>query len=241
MHKNILQKRVVITLGDSRVGKSTCIKLLVDLLRCNNKQFLLYDLDKRNKFIGYRNYVPLCDNLNFFKGNTDVILDDIKDTDVSVILVDMPGQYITSIINEIEDCCLFEKLAELDWQITFLQPISHRNDCINYLKQIMNYADVNANYVVVKNLYFDKYFIKFEKEVVNKLHQLNGEIINLDQLQKNVYEVVDKFELPYKESCENVELFLLYRSYLFRWMKNFTQQIADNILAAKYLGIYSLS
>ena len=97
---NALNKRVVIATGDARVGKSTCLKLVVDLLRSQNKSPVLYDFDQRKKFRGYGTYIPVCDNLNFFKGNTDVILDDIEEFDEEVVLVDMPGQYVSEMLEE---------------------------------------------------------------------------------------------------------------------------------------------
>ncbi|MEO1375898.1 MAG: hypothetical protein AAFW70_16600 [Cyanobacteria bacterium J06635_10] len=232
-------KRVIIATGDARVGKSTCLKLLVDLLRSQNKSPVLYDFDKRDKFKGYHKYIPVCDNLNFFKGNTDLILDDIEEVDASVILVDMPGQYVSEMLSEIEDCYFFEQLACRGWQVTFLQPISHRFDCIYYLKQIMDYSGNLAKYVVVKNLCFDKYFIEFEKEVSQQLYQLGGITITLDQLQQNVYQAIDSLDIPYQEACNSSRLFLLYRSYLYRWMKSFNQQLLSNNLVSEYLGIYS--
>lgn len=231
-------KRVIIATGDARVGKSTCLKLLVDLLRSQNKQLVLYDFDKRKKFVGYRNYIPVCDNLNFFKGNTDVILDDILEVDASVILVDMPGQYVSEMLEEIEDCYFFEQLACRGWQVTFLQPISHRLDCIDYLKQIMDYSSNLAKYVVVKNFCFDKYFVEFEK-VSQQLYHNGGITIALDRLQQNVYQAIDSLGIPYQEACNSPKLFLLYRSYLYRWMNNFNKQLLSNNLVSEYLGIYS--
>lgn len=230
-------KRVIIATGDARVGKSTCLKLLVDLLRFQNKQLVLYDFDKRKKFVGYRNYIPVCDNLNFFKGNTDVILDDILEVDASVILVDMPGQYVSEMLEEIEDCYFFEQLACRGWQVTFLQPISHRLDCIDYLKQIMDYSGNFAKYVVVKNFCFDKYFVEFEK-VSQQFYSNGGITIALDRLQQNVYQAIDSLSIPYQEACNSPKLFLLYRSYLYRWMNNFNKQLLSNNLVSEYLGIY---
>lgn len=112
-------KRVIIATGDARVGKSTCLKLLVDLLRNQNKSPVLYDFDKRKKFKGYRKYIPVCDNLNFFKGNTDVILDDIEEIDEEVILVDMPGQYVSEMLSEIEDCYFLSNLLIVDGKLLF--------------------------------------------------------------------------------------------------------------------------
>ena len=232
-------KRVIIATGDARVGKSTCLKLLVDLLRSQNISSVLYDFDKRDKFKGYHKYILVCDNLNFFKGNTDVILDDIEEVDAAVILVDMPGQYVSEMLEEIEDCYFFEQLACRGWQVTFLQPISHRQDCVNYLKQIMNYSDNLAKYVVVKNLCFDKYFVEFDKEVSQQLYQLGGITITLDQLQQNVYQAIDSLGMPYEQACNSPKLFLLYRSYLYRWMKSFNKQLLSNNLVSEYLGIYS--
>lgn len=233
-------KRVIIATGDARVGKSTCLKLLVDLLRSQNKSPVLYDFDKRDKFVGYRNYIPVCDNLNFFKGNTDVILDDISEVDTSVILVDMPGQYVSEMLEEIEDCYFFEQLACRGWQVTFLQPISQRKDCIDYLKQIMDYSGNLAKYVVVKNFYFDKYFVEFEK-VSQQLYSNGGITISLEPLQQNVYQAIDILSIPYQEACNSSKLFLLYRSYLYRWMKSFNEQVLLNNLVSEYLGIYSSS
>lgn len=232
-----LPKRVIIATGDARVGKSTCLKLVVDLLRSQNKSPVLYDFDKRKKFRGYGKYIPVCDNLNFFKGNTDVILDDIEEFDSEVVLVDMPGQYVSEMLCEIEDCHFFEQLSTNGWQVTFLQPISHRFDCIDYLKQIMDYSGNGAKYVVVKNFYFDKYFIKFEKEVSQQFYKLGGVTVAVGKLQQSVYQKIEETAIPYQEACNSPKLFLLYRSYLYRWIKSFNEQLLSNHLILEYLGI----
>ena len=105
----------------------------------------------------------------------------------------------------------------------------------------MDYSGNLAKYVVVRNLYFDKYFVEFEKEVSQQLYQFGGITITLDQLQQNVYQAVDSLGLPLQEACNSSQLFLLYRSYLYRWMKSFNQQLLSNNLVSEYLGIYSQS
>ena len=92
-----------------------------------------------------------------------------------------------------------------------MQPISHRFDCIDYLKQIMDYSGNLAKYIVVKNLYFDKYFVSFEKEISQELYKLGGVTIILGQLQQSVYQAIDGLAIPYKEACNSPKLFLLYR------------------------------
>lgn len=101
----------------------------------------------------------------------------------------------------------------------------------------MNYSGNLAKYVVVKNFYFDRYFVEFEKEVSQQIYKLGGMIITLGQLQKNVYQEVDSLAIPYQEACNSPKLFLLYRSYLYRWMKSFNEQLLSNNLILEYLGI----
>lgn len=59
-------KRMIMTVGDSRVGKSTVTKLLIDLFQCQSKKIKVYNHDKRNRLKAYESLATVR-NLDFYR------------------------------------------------------------------------------------------------------------------------------------------------------------------------------
>ncbi|MBD2681919.1 ATP-binding protein [Nostoc paludosum FACHB-159] len=227
---------MVITVGDSRIGKSTVIKLLIEIYQLRGKKIKVYDHDNRDRLLAYKE-LAVIERIDFFNKGTDRIFDDLVADDVDIILVDMPGQYIDKICQYIVQSELLEALVEYEWKLTFIQPISHRVDCIDYLNQIIQTTTNNANYVVVKNYHFAPEFREYESKIRKNLLMIGGTEIELAALHRNHYQAMEKTGKPYSQVCQNFSIILFWRSFIFQWIKNFRNSVINNNLAIKYLGL----
>lgn len=223
------------TVGDSRVGKSTVIKLLIELYQMKNKKVKVYDHDNRDRLEAYKSLVTI-EKIDFFNKQTDRIFFDLV-ADIDIILVDMPGQYIDKICQYLIESELLEALAEYGWNLTFIQPISHRTDCIDYLNQVIQTAANNVNYVVVKNYHFAPEFREYEQNIRKNLLMIGGTEIELTALHRNHYEAMEKAGIPYSQVCHDLSIILFWRSFIFQWIKNFRESVMNNKLAIKFLGL----
>ncbi|WGV29086.1 ATP-binding protein [Halotia branconii] len=224
------------TVGDSRVGKSTVTKLLINLFQTKGKKIKVYDHDNRNKLKAYTNSVPI-ESLDFFNGGTDKILDEFNKNELDIIIVDMPGQYIDKICQYIACSDLFDLLVAYKWRLTFLQPISHRTDCVSYMKTLVEVAANNANYVVVKNQHFDTRFIEYQQSMQGNLQLVGGTEIVLPALPRDHYEALERTGKPYSMCYTDTSIYIIYRSYIYQWIQNFNNSILSNNVAIKYLGL----
>lgn len=227
---------MIITVGDARVGKSTVIKLLLEMLMLKGKRVKVYSQDAFDVFKAYENLVPI-EYFNLLNDEVDQITDELKNCQLDIIIIDMPGQYIEKISQYIESISLFDVVVRFGWKLTFLQPISHRNNCLDYLNQIIQTASNNANYVVVKNYHFSPEFREYDEKIQKKISIIGGTEIELPSLHRNHYQMMDKLVKPYSECCHDISLILFLRSYIYQWIKKFRDSVMDNDLAVKYLGL----
>lgn len=224
------------TVGDSRVGKSTVIKLLLEMYQIQGKRLKVYDHDNRDRLLAYKDLVCI-EKIDFFNNRTDRMFNDLIVDNLDIILVDMPGQYLDKICQYIVQSELLGALAEYGWSLTFLQPISHRTDCIDYLTQIIQTATNNANYVVVKNYHFAPEFREYEQTMAKNLLMIGGTEIELTALHRNHYQAMEKAGIPYSQVCQDISMILFLRSFIYQWIKKFRDSVMDNYLAVKYLGL----
>ena len=233
-------KRFVITIGDSRVGKSTSARLLLDLYLKQKLTPRVYYHGHRYKLAEYKNYFDI-NQLGFSRGDSDSLLIDLERGDtIDVVLTDMPGQNFREFTNFEKDVSLVKCLELLGYRTTFLHPISHRKECINdYIHEVIDYFGDRADYVIVKNQYFGRDFLHYERsEVKINISALRGTEVVLGELNQSLYEVLEEANLTYTLATEsNLILSQLQKSILFHWITNFHSLIASNIVAAEYLGL----
>ncbi|MBD6620347.1 hypothetical protein FNW02_32335 [Komarekiella sp. 'clone 1'] len=233
---SISPRRLIMTVGDSRVGKSTVMRLLIDLLCSQGKLIKIYDHDTRYKLAAYSQIVPI-ENIDFFRGGTDIMLEEFKGN-CDAITVDMPGQYLDKVCQYIHKVHLFKLLNDCGWRLTLLHPISHRLDCVEYLEQLLEFVGSAADYIVVKNQYFDKQFSQYQRSsVYEKLATFNGTEIILKELNKYSYETIESMGLPYSAVSKHLEIYSVYRAYTYRWAKSFHSAVINNFTAKNYLGL----
>lgn len=224
------------TVGDSRVGKSTVTKLLIDWFQVQGRKIKVYDHDNRGRLKAYENLVAI-ESLDFFNGGTDQIVDDFTNNELDIIIVDMPGQYIDKLCQYIRGWDLFGSLMIYEWKLTFLQPISHRKDCVIYMNALVEFATNNANYVVVNNQHFDTRFGEYQQSMQGKLQRIGGTEIVLTALHRDHYETLERMGKPYSLASTDKSIYVVYRTYIYHWIKNFYDSILNNDKAIKYLGL----
>lgn len=229
---------MIMTVGDSRVGKSTVIRLLIDLLCSQGKQTRAYDHDNRQKLEPYKDLIPV-ESINFNDG-TDLVIEQLRNG-YDAITIDMPGQHVDGICNYIDKVNLFKILAKVNWRLTFVQPISHRLDCVEYLEQLLAFAGNKADYVVVKNQHFDQQFKLYQDSSYSQLMALGGRDIILGALNKHSYEAIERGKKPYSQVSSDISIYSIYRTYVYKWVKDFHQAILNNYLASQYLGLLQVS
>ncbi|MBH8573545.1 hypothetical protein I8752_11060 [Nostocaceae cyanobacterium CENA369] len=231
-----MSKRLIITVGDARVGKSTVIKLLLEMLAQQEKRIKVYNQESFPVFKAYEELATIK-KFNLLNDDADAMTDDLNHPELDVMIVDMPGQDIEKIIQYIESASLFEVGLKFGWILTFIQPISHRTDCIYYLNEIMQTATNNANYVVVKNYHFAPEFREYEEKIRKNLLMIGGTEIELTALHRNHYQAMEKSGKPYSQVCQDLSIILFWRSFIFQWIKKFRDSVMNNNLAIKYLGL----
>jgi GTPase SAR1 family protein len=231
-----MSKRIIITVGDARVGKSTVIKLLLEMLAQQGKRIKVYNQELFPVFKAYEQLATIK-KFDLSNDDADAITDDLNHPELDVMIVDMPGQDIEKVIQYIESASLFEVVVKFGWNLTFLQPISHREDCIYYLNAIIQNATNNANYVVVKNYHFAPEFREYEKKIRKKLLIIGGTEVELTALHRNHYQAMEKTDKPYSQVCQDLSIILFWRSFIFQWIKKFRHSVMNNKLAIKYLGL----
>lgn len=231
-----MTKRFVITIGDSRVGKSTSARLLLDLYQKNHLKSRIYYHGYRNKLSKYQCYFNI-NQLGFSRGDSDSLLIDLERESTDVVLTDMPGQNLREFTNFEKDVSLVKCLELLGYRTTFLHPISHRKECINdYIHEVIDYFGDRADYVIVKNQYFGRDFLHYERsEVKININALRGTEIVLGELNQSLYEALEEANLTYTLATEsNSILSQLQKSIVFHWVTNFHSLVASNIVAAEY-------
>lgn len=231
---------MIMTVGDSRVGKSTVCKLLIDLLYSQGKNITAYDHDNFHKLQSYRHLITV-NTVDFFRSETDQVLEDLKNLQLEVVVVDMPGQYVHKICNFIDESNFFHLLNEYGWRLTFLQPISHRFDCLRYMEIILNFSKECANYIVIKNYHFDQRFNNYKTSMQSKLYSAGGIDIILPKLHTDHYEAMERTNKPYSQIRDDRSIYVLYRSYIYRWIQNFNQELLKSQVASNYLGLSKLN
>ncbi|MBO3458492.1 hypothetical protein G7B40_024965 [Aetokthonos hydrillicola Thurmond2011] len=222
-------KRLVMTNGDARVGKSTTARLLVELYLESKLKLGAYYTGERNKLYAYELLLPV-NELPLTQGGADQLLIDLERfSDFQAVLSDLPGQNFEQFKQFAKEVMLWDAIASLGYRITFIHPISYRRDCVEYLQKLFDYCGNHADYVVLKNLYFGNEFPYFDGTDIQKwIQEIGGEELYLGELWRGTYELVESLNLPYSQAMQNPEIDIINRSRIFNWMEEFNEQIKNN-------------
>ncbi|NJN07475.1 MAG: hypothetical protein HC815_05605 [Richelia sp. RM1_1_1] len=238
-------KRIIITAGDARVGKSTTSKLLLDLYLEEGLNVYAAYGGHRNKLEAYEKYLTIH-KFNLQRGDYDEFLASLEMLDdIDVVLMDMPGQILPEFIKFNRSIHFLEGLYSIGYRVTFLHPISSRTDCIDYLKELIEELSDEADYVIVKNQYFGARFPYYDGKAIEfAINNLGGITMFLRALSKFVYAKLDEAGCTYADGGAKAPeaqvsrvIAVIERSFIFSWRNQFRSILYSEPKLLKYFGL----
>jgi hypothetical protein len=235
-------KRLVMTVGDARVGKSTTARLLIEIYLESQLNLRVYYSGNRNKLYAYQLLLPIA-QLPLTQGGADQLLIDLESfSDVQVALSDLPGQSFEEFRQFAQEVMLWDAIAQLGYRITFVHPISYRRDCTDYLQELFNCYGNKADYIIIKNLYFGDEFPYYDGSNIQQRIQASGNNeLYLGKLWRDTYELLESLDSPYNYALQNSEIDFMNRSRVFNWMEEFSEQINNNKHIGELLGLLNIT
>ncbi|MCC5617369.1 hypothetical protein LC605_20215 [Nostoc sp. CHAB 5836] len=246
----VYSHRLVIVTGDKGgVGKSTFARGLVQTYLDAQQRFIGFDADSSNSQL-LRFYGQYChiEPLDIFRnGKIDQFFDRLKkminpDADEygdipppeSLFLLELPPQsrrILQKFLMEMN----FLETAEKDYDIrvTMVVVISRVMDSINQLIDLHNFCGNQADYVVVKNLFFGETdeFTRYEKstevkEIKEKLasQKIPYIEITMPELISHAYDYLDENSITFKQGIEQRDLPSV-KGRVTSWLRTFKEEI----------------
>lgn len=153
-------KRIVMILGGKGgTGKTAFNRLLLDVLHTQGINYIAYDADTENPelYEYYQNIGTGVRLLNFLEvASAKRFFTEIKAGSPDVVVLDMPGASGKKTREIIKKFGLFKIAADLGYRVTLVTVINLGYSVINSLKAMAEFCSDQADYVVVKNLCWDK-------------------------------------------------------------------------------------
>jgi len=156
------------------------------------------------------------------------ILDSKKDT----ILVDMPAASITSLAIFNEDVKFFDEIKKEGYTLVLINVFTPFKASIRTIKQMIELAGDNANYVAVQNAHYgddDDFFLWYGDENSSlqpaksklSLEQAGGLEIKFHKLQTGVLVAMDQTNINFAEAMgDQSPLKRVHKSRLHGWLKS---------------------
>jgi hypothetical protein len=239
-------KRLVIGLGGKGgVGKTLFERLLVDYLATLNISYLAFDCDTENPelhqyYHEHANGVELLDFLEVKEAKRFFTLLREKSPDVAVL--DMPGASGAKTREMIAKFGLFQIAKDLGYRVTIVSVLNLGNEPIISLATMKEFCGNQVDYVVVKNLCWDKGlgFQRWENGNTRKaiLEELNGIEIEMPDLEISSFDLLRDKRIPFAKAIEeDGDLYTnLFGDYLL--IKSFVELARLELnKAADYLGL----
>ena len=235
-------KRIIIILGGKGgTGKTAFTRLLVDILHSSNINYLAYDADTENPelYEYYQSFGTGVRLLNFLEvAEAKRFFTEIKTDSPDVVVVDMPGASGNKIREIISKFGLFKIGGDLGYRVTIVTVLNLGYSVITSLKTMSEFCGNQADYVVVKNLCWDK-GLGFQRWDNSKtraaITELNGIEIEMPELEYSTFDTLIEKGLPYSAATE--ENGLPFGDYLL--VSGFLDQAKPELeKAALYLGLH---
>ncbi|NJL56670.1 chromosome partitioning protein ParA [bacterium] len=209
-------KRIIGVTGDKGgTGKSTVSRTIADLAIQKNISTLIFDCDKRNAQLHryYDKAFQLTANSGSgvaridlsVKGGADKLINSLDSGSTQLYLIDFPaggGELFERLEKEVK---LFDFLNEIGCKLTAISVISRVKDCINSLRDLLEYCGKRADYVVAKNCFFGEpgKFSRFDNSKTKLLlEELGGVIINFPDLYDTTYDLLDDQNLTFTNALK---------------------------------------
>jgi hypothetical protein len=227
------QRRLILITGDKGgTGKSTFGRGLLDTLLHRQVECAVYDSDKRNSQL-YRHYKDVGSGVNQIditaKGGGDVLIDEMDQRKATVLLVDLPagaGEHLERFEREMG---FIGAAAEMGYGVTMISVLSRVKDSINALRLMLDSMGDGVQHVAVKNLYFgeiDRFVLFDESNVKQRLLDLGGQVLKMDDLLDDTYGLIDQGNLTFRAAAgDKSPLTRSHRARVYQWLKKFETEV----------------
>ncbi|MBD2564718.1 MULTISPECIES: nucleotide-binding protein [Nostoc] len=237
-------KRIVMILGGKGgTGKTAFTRLLLDVMHNKGINYLAYDADTENPelYEYYQNFGSGVRLLNFLEvAEAKRFFTEIKAESPDSIIVDMPGASSNKTREIISKFGLFKIAGDLGYRVTLVTVLNLGYSVITSLKTMAEFCGDKADYVVVKNLCWDKGsgFQRWENSKTSAaISELKGIEIEMPELDYSTFDTLTEKGLPYSAATE--ENGFPFGDYLL--VSGFLDQAKPELeKAGAYLGLQQL-
>ncbi|MFS0519068.1 hypothetical protein ACEYW6_30835 [Nostoc sp. UIC 10607] len=202
-------KRIVMILGGKGgTGKTAFTRLLLDVMHLKGINYLAYDADTENPelYEYYQNFGSGVRLLNFLEvAEAKRFFTEIKAESPDSIIVDMPGASSNKTREIISKFGLFKIAGDLGYRVTLVTVLNLGYSVITSLKTMAEFCSDKADYVVVKNLCWDKGsgFQRWENSKTSAaIAELKGIEIDMPELDYSTFDTLTEKGLPYSAATE---------------------------------------
>ena len=226
--------------GKGGTGKTAFLRLLLDRLVSQNITYIAYDADTENPELyeqmkDYGNGVRL---LNFLEvAEAKRLFSEVKTENPDVVVLDMPGASGNKTREIFRKFGMFQIAQDLGYRLTLVTVLNLGFSVINSLKVMAEFCKDSVDYVVVKNMCWDKGmgFQRWENSKTKAaIAELKGIEIEMPELEYSTFDVVLEKGLSFSAARE--ENGFPYGDYLL--VSGFLiQATAEVDKAAGYLGL----
>lgn len=234
-------KRIVMILGGKGgTGKTAFLRLLIDVLHTSGKNYLAYDADTENPnlYEYYKEFGTGVRLLNFLEvAEAKRFFTEVKTESPDVVVMDMPGAVGNKTRDIITRFGLFKIADNLGYRVTLVTVLNLDYPVINSLRAMVEFCGDEVDYVVVKNLCWDR-GIGFkrwdESRTKVAVAELNGCEISMPELEYSTFDTLIEQGLPYSAATE--ENGFPFGDYLL--VSGFLDSAKPELeKAAEYLGL----
>ncbi|WP_392476820.1 hypothetical protein [Nostoc sp. C110] len=237
-------KRIVMILGGKGgTGKTAFTRLLLDVMHSKGINYLAYDADTENPelYEYYQNFGSGVRLLNFLEvAEAKRFFTEIKAESPDSIIVDMPGASSNKTREIISKFGLFKIAGDLGYRVTLVTVLNLGYSVITSLKTMAEFCGAQADYVIVKNLCWDKGsgFQRWENSKTSgAIAELKGIEIEMPELDYSTFDTLTEKGLPYSAATE--ENGFPFGDYLL--VSGFLDQAKPELeKAGAYLGLQQL-
>jgi hypothetical protein len=202
-------KRIVMILGGKGgTGKTAFTRLLLDVMHSKGINYLAYDADTENPelYEYYQNFGHGVRLLNFLEvAEAKRFFTEIKAESPDSVIVDMPGASSNKTREIISKFGLFKIAGDLGYRVTLVTVLNLGYSVITSLKTMAEFCGDKADYVVVKNLCWDKGsgFQRWENSKTSAaISELKGIEIEMPELDYSTFDTLTEKGLPYSAATE---------------------------------------
>ena len=203
-----MKRIVMIVGGKGGTGKTALTRLLVDELETGKIKYIAYDADTENPELHeyYQSFGAGVRLLNFLEvAEAKRFFTEIKLESPDVVVVDMPGASGNKTREIITKFGLFKIAHDLGYRVTLVTVLNLGFSAITSMKTMLDFCQAQVDYVVVKNLCWDKGmgFGRWENSKTKvTVAELKGVEIELPELEDSVFDLLIEKSMPYSVATE---------------------------------------